>query len=85
MNDSAWRSTNMKGLDNEALKDPKWSTAATNCTASGATTLANAAGANCYSYDITPDDCNNTAIDCTGYTLTASKEGGGTYTKSALN
>lgn len=72
--------TDMKGLDKEALYDPKGDKTDT-------TPLANAAAANVYSYVATPSGCDNTTTggDCTGYTLTATKEGGGTYAKSALN
>jgi general secretion pathway protein G len=75
VNDSTWRSTNMKGLDPNALKDPNGSTQAL-----VATTTANS-----YVYAVLPSDCNNAGTDCTGYTLTATLEGGGTYSKSALN
>jgi type II secretion system protein G len=78
LNDSTWRGTNMKGLDQEALKDPK----------SGSYTLAAAAAANVYSYDVKASDdtaCDNSAKDCAKYTLTATLEGGGTFAKSNLN
>jgi len=80
LNDSSWRSTNMKGLDPEALKDPKGT----------AQTLAGTAGANSYAYAATPANCDNgTNGDCTGYTLTATYEGtvngNTTYEKRALN
>ncbi len=79
LNDSTWRGTNMKGLDQEALKDPKGS----------AYTLAGSAGANTYSYAVTAADgttaCDNSTNDCAKYTLTATLEGGGTYTKTNLN
>jgi prepilin-type N-terminal cleavage/methylation domain-containing protein len=75
LNDSTWRSTNMKGLDSEALKDPKGT----------ASTLANAAAANVYSYVATPSGCDNSTTDCSGYTLTATKESGGTFAKTNLN
>ena len=66
----------MKGLDPEALKDPK----------GAAQTLADTAGANVYSYVVTPANCDNGANgDCTGYTLTATYEGGGTFSKTNLN
>jgi type II secretion system protein G len=75
INDGTWRSTNMKGLDAGALQDPK-----------GGATLSDTAGANVYAYAVTPAACDNGAGgDCTGYTLTATKEGGGTYVKTALN
>jgi prepilin-type N-terminal cleavage/methylation domain-containing protein len=78
MNDSTWRGSNMKGLDPEALKDPKGS----------GQTLVAAAAANAYSYDVTATGggaCDNTTTDCAAYTLTATLEGGGTYTKNNLN
>ena len=80
LNDSSWRSSNMKGLDGEALKDPKGS----------AQTLVAAPAANSYSYVATPANCDNGANgDCTGYTLTATYEGtvngSTTYAKSNLN
>lgn len=76
LNDSSFRSANLKGLDDEALKDPKGAN----------NTVAGTAAANVYSYAVTPAGCDNGAGgDCTGYTLTATKEGGGTFTKSALN
>jgi type II secretion system protein G len=75
MNDSTWRGTNMKGLDAEALKDPKGS----------AQTLAAAAAANTYSYVVTPTSCDDITTDCTGYTLTGTYEGSGTFVKTNLN
>jgi hypothetical protein len=66
----------MKGLDAEALKDPK----------GAGQTLGDTAGANIYSYVATPANCDHgSGGDCTGYTLTATYEGGGTFTKTALN
>jgi type II secretion system protein G len=76
LNDATWRSNNMKGLDAEALQDPKG--------ANG--NLAASPGPNVYSYAVTPANCDNGSNgDCTGYTLTATYEGGGTFTKSNLN
>lgn len=75
MNDSAWRTTNMKGLDQEALRDPK----------NAAYTLVGAAVASSYSYAVTPSGCDNATTDCSGYTLTATLEAGGTFSKTALN
>jgi general secretion pathway protein G len=77
VNDSTFRSTDMKGLDPDALKDPK-----------GTTQALSVDGANnTYKYVVTPTDCDNTATngDCTQYTLTATLEGGGTYVKQSLN
>lgn len=78
MNDATFRSANMKGLDTEALKDPK----------GAASTLAAAAAANTYSYDVQRSgggSCDNSTNDCAEYTLTATYEGGGTFTKTNLN
>ncbi len=81
MNDTAastgFRAASLKGLDGGAYSDPK--TTGTN-TFTGAT----AAGTYVYSYTVTPASCDNTATDCTGYTLTANLESGGTYTKASL-
>jgi prepilin-type N-terminal cleavage/methylation domain-containing protein len=80
MNDSTWRAANVKGLDPAALKDPKGS----------AGTLVSAPAASSYAYAPTDDSggaCDNTATDCTKYTLTATYEGqvGGqsTYVKQS--
>lgn len=77
MNDATWRTTNMKGLDADALKDPKGT----------ASTLVATAAANSYAYAVTPASCDNGAGgDCTGYTLTATNEGTpATYVKNSLN
>jgi len=62
----------MKGLDAEALRDPK-AAAATFVLAGTATTSQ-------YAYAPAGDTtaCDNSATDCTKYTLTAKQEGGGT-------
>ena len=79
LNDSTWRSTNMKGLDPEALKDPKGS----------AQTLTATPSSTSYSYAVFASDgttaCDNTTTDCAVYTLTATNEGGGTFVKTNLN
>lgn len=80
LNDSTFRSNSLKGLDNEALQDPKGS----------AQTLVAAPATNSYAYVVTPANCDNGAAgDCTGYTLTATLEGqidgSGTYSKTSLN
>jgi prepilin-type N-terminal cleavage/methylation domain-containing protein len=88
LNDQAWRATNMKGLDCEALKDPKGTGAGT-CAAGGAPyAVAAAATSTTYGYAPTKDDgtaCTTAANDCTKYTLQANYEGGGNFTKSNLN
>lgn len=81
LNDSTWRSTNMKGLDKEALRDPKDATANY--------TLAATPAASIYAYAVFASDgttaCDNTTTDCAVYTLTTTNEGGGTFAKSNLN
>lgn len=78
INDATWRSTNMKGLETQALQDPKAASPA----------LASAPAANVYAYAVTASDgtaCDNSTKDCAQYTLTATFEGGGTFTRSNLN
>lgn len=86
MNTAAWRTTNMKGLDAEALEDPQWASGQANCTT--ATTLSTAApSTKCYSYQALPAACASN--NCTSYTLTATYEGtvngASTYVKTSLN
>ncbi len=80
LNSTTFRSANLKGLDSEALQDPKGS----------AQTLVSAPVANSYSYAVAPTGCDNgTGGDCASYTLTATLEGtiegSGTYSKTSLN
>ena len=75
LDDDVFVKANLKGLDLAALADPK-----------GANNdLAAAPAANVYSYAETPAGCDNSATDCTAYTLTATLESGGTYVKTSLN
>ncbi len=78
LNDATFRSTNMKGLDQEALKDPKG--------ANG--TLVAAPAASVYAYNVEKTGggaCDNQTNDCAIYTLTATYEGSGSFAKSNLN
>lgn len=75
INDSTFRAANMKGLDPAALQDPKGSSQA----------LCGSTTANCYTYAATPSGCDNSTTDCTAYTLTATLEAGGTFSKQNLN
>ena len=80
INDPNWRSQNMKGLDNEALKDPKGSS----------TTIVGTPKVGAYSYVAEPANCDNLTGfesngDCYAYTLTAILDDGGTYVKTSLN
>lgn len=77
LNDTTYRSTNMKGLDGDALKDPQ----GTN------NTIVAAPAARVYAYTVLPANCDGTGgtVPCTSYTLTATKETGGTVVKTNLN
>ena len=67
--------TTLKGLDAAALTAPNSTTAID----SNASTTAK------YQYSPSPSTCTTAAGDCTSYTLQASLEGGGTYSKNSLN
>jgi general secretion pathway protein G len=73
INDPAFRAANMKGLDPSALQDPTGS----------AQTLVASPQVGAYAYVPSPASCDNTATECTGFVLTATLEGGGTYTKQS--
>lgn len=76
LNDSTFRTANLKGLQDDALTDPKGSAA----------TLVGTPAANSYAYAVTPSGCDNgTGGDCTGFTLTATLESGGTFAKTGSN
>ena len=64
MNTASFRSSNLKGLDTNALQDPQGS----------APTLVAAAAAKSYAYVVLPAGCDDTATSCTSYTLTATLE-----------
>jgi type II secretory pathway pseudopilin PulG len=78
VNDPDWRASNMKGLDESALKDPQGVKAI----------LDPVPGNDVYAYAVLADDkstCNNDTRNCAQYTLTATLENGQTYTKQNLN
>lgn len=78
LNDEKWRATSMKGLDADVLRDPQALLQA----------LADKPARNVYSYTVKASDdteCDNNAKDCTKYTLSATYESGGVFTKSNLN
>lgn len=84
LNSSSWRGTNMKGLDSEALKDPKGSAqtlgASASSTGYGYTALRTDGTTACTTTDVNVND-----TDCASYTLTANLEGGGNFSKTSLN
>lgn len=73
--------TSMKGLDKEALRDPKGT--------AGDFGLGTTATITKYSYESTADDgttaCTAAAGDCTKYTLTAKQEGSTDVVETSLN
>ncbi|HET7320150.1 MAG TPA: hypothetical protein VFI84_01020 [Candidatus Saccharimonadales bacterium] len=78
MNSPSWRSTNMRSLDNGALQDPQGS----------GTTLASSPAAKIYAYSVTDSSgksCESNDLTCARYTLTATLEAGGTYSKTNLD
>lgn len=89
INDATWRTTNMKSIDAEALKDPKGTASTLSTSAASATNDSS------YGYVATYDDDGDTAtaeVACTGttecdsYTLTAYLESSETvFTKNSLD
>lgn len=75
LNDSNWRTLNMKGLSDEALQDPEGSSKK----------LSSTAKTNTYVYSVKPVGCDNKTKDCTSYKLTATLDGGKEYSKNSLN
>lgn len=76
LNDDAWRSANVKGLSDDAITAPGGDDAL----------VADGAAINNYQYVTAPANCDNGAQgDCTGFTLTATLESGGTFEKTGSN
>ncbi len=88
LNTESWRSTNMKGLDKDALYDPRDTTKDT-------TPLESTPTVDRYSYEVVyhpssgaDSACSNadaSTTECNKYTLTAKQEGTTDYTKNSLN
>lgn len=78
MNDKSFRSANMKGLDDEALRDPEGNNGQ----------LGSVPAARTYAYQPTTRTvgaCDNDANFCETYILTATRADGSEYTKESLN
>jgi prepilin-type N-terminal cleavage/methylation domain-containing protein len=78
LNDTAWRTKNIKALETDDFKDPS----------NSSDKLVAAPAASVYSYDVKADDgsaCDNSAKDCAKYTLTATYEGGEKFEKTSLD
>lgn len=78
LNETSWRSSNMKSIDAEVFRDPSGSDSR----------LAGKPAAKVYAYTVTSASgapCGTAKDPCTQYSLTATLEGGGTYVKNNLN
>lgn len=78
MNNISWVKENMSTLNIAYLQDPS----------SNSYALATKPTPHEFAYIVTANNgaaCNNTTVTCQEYTLTATLEGGGTYTKASLN
>lgn len=78
LNNDAWRATYLNSLDEAVFRDPSGN----NDRFVSKTTPKS------YAYTVTSaggTECGTPQAPCTQYTLTASLEGGGTYTKNNLN
>lgn len=78
LNDYTWRSTHLKALEPDVFRDP-----------SGRNDkFVDKPQAGAYTYSVTSasgSPCDSAQNPCTQYTLTATLEGGGTFTKNNLN
>ncbi|RTK94974.1 hypothetical protein EKI60_00750 [Candidatus Saccharibacteria bacterium] len=78
LNDSNWRTKNIKALEPDELKDPSGT----------GSKLVESPTANSYSYEVKANDdtvCDNNVKDCSKYVLTATFEGGDSFSKNNLN
>lgn len=88
LNDSAWRKSNLKNLNEGDVKDPRWNKDTSSCLVDGQPGFSNKPVEKCYSYQAVTADgsaCTDKEVTCTQYTLTALLEGGEKYVKSSLN
>jgi type II secretory pathway pseudopilin PulG len=78
LNDDTWRSVNMKSIDSQVFRDPSGKDGQ----------FVDKPTVDSYTYSVTSASgkpCGSAEAPCTQYTLTATLEGGGTYTKNNLN
>lgn len=78
LNNSSWRTTNMRGLDSAALKDPQGTSSS----------IVSAPAVHAYAYEAsTADgtDCSDSDKDCAQYILTATFSDSSEYIKYSLN
>jgi prepilin-type N-terminal cleavage/methylation domain-containing protein len=79
LQDNAWVAKHMKGLDAEALVDPKGGDIQGTSDGTHYGYAATAGGSACTVSGVTPDQTS----DCDAFTLTATLESGGTFEKSS--
>lgn len=82
LNSSTWRDANVKGLSDDTIHAPNSTKDLISDTGSTATDV--------YIYNPSPANCDDgenggTGGDCTGFTITANLEAGGTFTKTGSN
>lgn len=85
INTADWRAVNMAGLKEDTLKDPQWSSSGS-CSQEGQPILA--AGEHCYTYEVSGADgaaCDNAAVMCAHYTISATLENNQAFVKASLN
>jgi type II secretory pathway pseudopilin PulG len=78
INNPSWRAANLNNFDSNLLKDPS----------SSKENLVSRPMSSAYAYVATTPDgtgCDNVSKNCAEYTLVATLEGGGTFSKSSLN
>ncbi len=88
LNNTKWRSLNLKGVEDKDLRDPQWNNTVKECTTNGNPVFSGEAQKQCYAYHATTSDglaCEDTKVTCAQYTLTTILEGGEKYVKSSLN
>lgn len=80
-NDPAWRATHLKAVEANVFKDPLNKDA-------GDGQFIDKPADNTYTYSVTSvsgEPCGSAQTPCTQYTLAATLEGGGSFTKNNLN
>lgn len=78
LNDTTWRTTHLKAIESTVFQDPSGSN----------NTLVDTPTEGAYTYSVTSASgtaCGTEDAPCTQYTLTATLEAGGVYTKGSLN
>lgn len=85
INSQPWRTEHLKNVSNDILDDPQWSKTG-ECAHDNQAILG--PGKDCYLYKVTAADggaCDNAAVPCTHYTLTAILEDNQAFVKASLN